>query len=313
MLDEMGLPRACLDEPDMRVSLPAMAELLERSAAESGLEDFGLRMAEFRPFSTNGVLGLVVREQPTIRKALEAAQQYFHLTSDAVFIRMTEAGDLMIVSLGMNVGKRAPSRQLRELGVANVCSTLRALAGKDWRPKAVCFSHTPPADLAIHHRLFGRIVEFGHEFDGFVMARADADAPVPGADPAMARQMERYIEHLGGGGEASPVETVRERILTLLPRGDCSADRVALHLGVDRRTIHRRLAAEGLTFSQLLQEVRCEYAAHYMTGSRRSLADVAGLLGFSAQSAFTRWFRASFGCTPSAWRAANGRERAPAA
>jgi AraC-like DNA-binding protein len=156
--------------------------------------------------------------------------------------------------------------------------------------------------MTTHRRVFGRIVEFGHDFDGFVISRADIDSPVPGADPTVAQQMERYVERIGGGVDSGTAEQVRERIIALMPSGGRLADRVARHLGVDRRTVHRRLAAEGWTFSDLLQDVRSEYAAHYISSSRRPLTDIAGLLGFSAQSAFTRWFRSSFGVAPSDWR-----------
>jgi AraC-like DNA-binding protein len=34
----------------------------------------------------------------------------------------------------------------------------------------------------------------------------------------------------------------------------------------------------------------------------RPLADIAEMIGFSAQSAMSRWFRERFGCTITAWR-----------
>jgi AraC-like DNA-binding protein len=79
---------------------------------------------------------------------------------------------------------------------------------------------------------------------------------------------------------------------------------VAQRLGVDRRTVHRRLAEEGETFSSLLDSVRAELATRYIDNRDRPLASVAELLGFSAHSAFARWFRGQFGCSVSEWRAA---------
>ena len=34
----------------------------------------------------------------------------------------------------------------------------------------------------------------------------------------------------------------------------------------------------------------------------RQLKEIAGLLGFSAQSAMARWFRGRFGCSITQWR-----------
>jgi AraC-like DNA-binding protein len=68
--------------------------------------------------------------------------------------------------------------------------------------------------------------------------------------------------------------------------------------------MHRHLANEGETFSSLLDSVRSELATRYIDNRDRSLTTTAELLGFSALSAFSRWFRAKFGCSVSQWRAA---------
>jgi transcriptional regulator GlxA family with amidase domain len=70
---------------------------------------------------------------------------------------------------------------------------------------------------------------------------------------------------------------------------------VAQHLGVDRRTVHRKLLAEGTSFSALLAAERRALASRYVEGTDRPLTEVATLLGFAAPSAFSRWYRASYG------------------
>jgi AraC-like DNA-binding protein len=302
MLDVVGLPLACLTEPDLKISTAAVIQLLEESARLTGIDDFGLRMAEQRAYSIAGTLGLAVRDQPTMRAALTALSNHMYLASNSLFLRVEEAHDIAIVVFGLSLGGRASARQAFELGVCNIHRLFRSHFGKDWRPKAACFSHAAPADLRPHRRLFGPFIEFGHDFNGLVIDRSDLDAPIATADPVIARQIERYLEHLGGRPDANATDRVRERVLARLPTGGCTVETVAQDLGVDRRTVHRRLAAERCTFTELVQKVRCEYAAYYLCNRSRSMADVAGLLGFSAQSAFTRWFRAQFGCSPSAWR-----------
>jgi len=96
---------------------------------------------------------------------------------------------------------------------------------------------------------------------------------------------------------------VRECIYTMLPSGLCSADKVAARLGVDRRTVHRYLAREGQTFSSVMDSVRAELVTRYIENRDRPLASVSELLGFSALSAFSRWFKNQFGCNVTDWRA----------
>jgi AraC-like DNA-binding protein len=98
------------------------------------------------------------------------------------------------------------------------------------------------------------------------------------------------------------VARVRALIEALLPTGRCSIVQVARSLGVDRRTLQRRLADSGETFSSLLDAVRAELAERQVPNPRRSLTEIAEELGFSELSAFSRWFRRHFGCSPSEWR-----------
>jgi len=60
LLAEVGLDVADLAVPDKWVPATAVASLLERSARQSGLEDFGLRLAGLRRLSTLGPLSVVL-------------------------------------------------------------------------------------------------------------------------------------------------------------------------------------------------------------------------------------------------------------
>src|SRR5260370_7757718 len=78
MLGEFDLPPRCLDEHELMIPIAATRRLLESSAERSGVESFGLQMAAARRLSNLGPLGLLIREQPTRRVALEALAH--HLT-----------------------------------------------------------------------------------------------------------------------------------------------------------------------------------------------------------------------------------------
>ena len=101
---------------------------------------------------------------------------------------------------------------------------------------------------------------------------------------------------------AGAAGTVRQLVWLLLPTGRCSIEQVARHLGVTRRTVHRQLAAEGQSFSRILEEVRGGLAERLVANRDRPLAEVAELLGFSSPSAFSRWFTQRAGCSASPWR-----------
>ena len=304
-----GLPAACLADPELRIPMTAVARLLEDSAARSGRPDFGLRLAERRSLSNLGVLALLVREQPTIRKALEALAGYMHLHSDGLRLTIAEHAGLVTIGLVVDSGRPVPIRQGVELGLGFMHKSLNQLLGSRWRPQAICFTHPAPTRTDAHRRFFGTDVKFGHEFNAIVCLAREIDATVPTSDPAIARHIQQYLDTVAPRPNTTMRDNARECIYLILPSGLCSADRVAKHLGVDRRTLHRHLAREGETFTSLLDKVRAELATRYIGNRDRPLASVSELLGFSALSAFSRWFRGRFGCSVSQWRASNGGAR----
>jgi AraC-like DNA-binding protein len=131
----------------------------------------------------------------------------------------------------------------------------------------------------------------------------DLDAPVPAADSAMARHVQQYLDALASRPHVTMCANVRECIYTMLPSGLCSAKQVAKRLGMDRRAVNRHLAREGETFTSLVESVRAELVTRYIGNRDRTLTTVSELLGFSALSAFSRWFRCRFGCSVLEWRA----------
>jgi len=294
MLREFGLPQRCLVDAEIKIQLVSARRLLEASAERSGVEAFGLLMADARRLSNLGPLGLLVREQPTLRLAIEAFARYARRLNEELLFMIEEAGDVVVLREELIVGDASPVRQSTELAVGVAFQMLRTLLGPDWRPRRVCFAHDAPADRSVHQRIFGHSVEFGHDFNGIVCARADLDLPNPGADPAMAKYARDLLEASLTGPADDMSRDVRELVVMLLGTGPCTIERVAQHLGVDRRTIHRRLARGQQTFSGVVDTVRRELAERYLKDKNRSLAEIASLLGFAAPSGFSRWYRKEF-------------------
>lgn len=302
MIYELRLPPACLTDPEVKVSAVAVGRLLEGSAQRSGKSDFGLRLADQRTVANLGALALLVREQPTIRKALDVLVGYMFLHSESVVLNMREVDGQVILNLAIEVDRPVPIRQSVELGIGFLHRSFQQLFREHWKPQIICFTHAAPAKKDVYRKFFGTDIKFNQDFNGIVCALRDIDAAVPAADAKMARHVQQYLDTLAARRNATMSASVRECIYMMLPSGLCSADSIAARLGVDRRTVHRHLAREGKTFSSLMDSVRAELVTRYIDNRDRPLASLAELLGFSALSAFSRWFRTQFGCSVSEWR-----------
>ncbi|MCO5401601.1 AraC family transcriptional regulator [Ralstonia soli] len=298
MLAEVGLPADSLSDVDLKIPADRVGRLLELSAQRSGIETFGLRMAETRRASNLGPLILLVRDEPTLRQALQAMARYGHLHNEAIFLHVEEEDGIAVIRDEVLAGGAGSLRQATELVVGVLFRLLRFFLGDDWHPKTIFFAHGAPKDRTVHTRVFGTNVEFGHAFSGIVCNASDLDLPLPSADPVMARYVRRYLDDLDPDGGKRMLDEVRQMVLMLLPSGRSTIDHIARHLGINRRTIHRHLAQDGTTFSSVLDAVRSELAVRYLNRGERQCAEISGLLGFSEPSAFTRWFGATFGCSP---------------
>ena len=303
LLRRLGLDPASLGMPDRWIPAVAIAKLLERSAAATACPDFGLRLVERRRFANLGPVSLVIRDEPDVRSAVKFLMRYQHMYNEALRIQLSESEDVAAIRVGIELGEPADTRQAIELAVGVLNRLLRDFVGARWQPLAVCFTHLAPEDTSTHLKLFGPMVKFDQSFNGIVFHTADLDAPNTMSGPSMGPYARQFLESLDAGPAAASVIRVRQLIELLLPTGRCSVDQIARSLGVDRRTVHRRLADAGQTYSSVLNATRVDLAEHLVAGRRYSLTEVSDLLGFSSASNFSRWFRGQFGCSPKQWRA----------
>lgn len=306
MLRRVALDASCLRDPDVLIPADKFYALMEVSARAANVNDFGLRLAQTRRLSNLGVIGLLIREEPTVRDALNALAAHIHLQNEGLFINVEEVDKIATIVVELSSAAVVPTRQTIELAVGVVHQALWELRGAAWTPVRVCFAHSAPAKLLMHHRMFGPGVEFEHNFNGIVCAVSDLDSEVPRADPVNGRYLRQYFEVMSAVPKATTSRRVRQLVWLLLPGGRCSIEEVADRLNMNRRTVHRHLLKAGETFSSIVQGVRIEVASRAVRRGNQPLCEVADLLGFSSLSGFCRWFHDQFGVSASTYRGTRG-------
>jgi AraC-like DNA-binding protein len=312
MMRDAGLHPRCLDDPETRIDAMRVRRLLEACALAGPIPDLGLRMARARRLSSLGPISLLIRDEPTARSALETLLKHMSIVNEALVTRIDATDDLVIIREDFRfdggAGEGEPRRQSIELAVGVMAQILRELLGPAWRARRVCFTHGAPPNpvaghLASYTQAFGRAVEFDADFNGIVCGASELAARNPSADPAMARYAKQYIATLLAAPESTTTQIVARLIDSMLPVGRATIEAIADDIGVNRRTIHRRLALEGTTFSVLLDAARRERVVRYLEPATRSAADIADALGFSSLPALSRWFHTAFGASMTEWRA----------
>ncbi|MEE3851970.1 AraC family transcriptional regulator [Gordonia sp. LSe1-13] len=303
LIRDVGLDPASIGLQDRWVPAEAIADVLERAADAADRDDLGLALAQSRRLSHLGPLSLVLREEPDVRSALQVLIRHQHMYNEALRTRLSENHGIATLRVTLDVGRPGDFRQSTDLAIGVLQQLLQGFIDPGWRPLGVSFSHSAPRDLRVCQTLFGHHVEFDAEFDGISLYTKDLDTPNAMADPMLRQYTQQLLGDLDTPTAPSTEQRVRELVELLLPTGRCTVGQIARSLGVDRRTVHRRLDEEDTTYSAILDDTRAELARHLVSSGRHPMIEVAETLGFSSPGNFSRWFRTRFGQSPTVWRA----------
>jgi AraC-like DNA-binding protein len=129
------------------------------------------------------------------------------------------------------------------------------------------------------------------------------DAAPLQANAATLALCERLCADVASRRRARGATTQQVRVLlTQRLAHDPSMAGVAAALGWSERTLRRRLADEGSTFQELLDEVRASLAARLLRSATLSVEETAQALGYAEASPFIQAFRRWHGTTPARWQ-----------
>lgn len=304
LLEAAGLSHAAVYDPDARLPAEAADALWRRAYEAAGDPRLALHAAEALPFGAYKVLDFVTAHAPTVGEGLRRVARYFPLVDARARLELVE-GEPVSVEMWSELGEIAPPAQ--EYTLAALVLRSRASAGVAWPLEAVELTFHAPEDVGEHERIFACPVRFGQPRARLVIPRASWEQPLRTADPALFSVLEDHAQRLLAElptDDGALVTKLRAVLRQELRGGDASIGHVARRLGLGERTLQRRLDESGLGFADVLAEVRAELAREYLREPGVSLAEIAWLLGFSDQSAFTRAFKRWTGLTPGAWRAA---------
>jgi len=156
-------------------------------------------------------------------------------------------------------------------------------------------------------RFVGTKVEFGADTDEFALNIDARVLPLIHSDPYLNDLLLKYCEAAlaDRSGDTSQLRTrVENAISSILPHGRVLVEDVARSLGMSKRTLARKLSEEGLSFNEILQQLRRDLAVRYLDDRKLHVSKIAWLLGFREVSAFTHAYKRWTGKTPTELRTA---------
>ncbi len=305
LMDALQIPRAALADEELRISLSAYGQLLEAAADATRCPDLGLQIAERQDIGILGPLAIAMQNASTIGEAMQVASRFLHAHSSGIRLSVHDAAVTGETALRLTLITPGwlPRRQLMDLCLADLHHFIAFLAQATPPVRLVTLPHAPLVPATRYVSSFSAPVTFGQTHAELIVPTGFLAQSLVGAVAALHRLSLEYLKLAFEGGAKTASEQVGEILRRALSSTRGRREVVARLLGLHPRTLQRRLAEEGVVFSQLVEAARREQALHWLTASEVPLAHIADILGLADQSVLCRNCLRWFGRSPASIRA----------
>ncbi|MEM7449849.1 MAG: AraC family transcriptional regulator [Pseudomonadota bacterium] len=303
LLEDAGLVVPESGAADERLRSVAMQQVWRRAVEVTGDEAFGITFAEqLHPASLLG-LGFTCSVSNTLRDAFARLVRYYRVIASAGEVVLEDADDGLRLAYRIPGARGAAAPASLDAALALYVQLARLTQAGELAPARVELQREAPNDAIRFDAFFRCPIRYDQEENALIFDRESLERPLPMANPDLARASDQVIiDYLRRHEVGDTLGQVRAAIIDWLPAGAPSQAAIAKALNTSSRTLQRKLSASGVTFSGLLEDVRCELAQQYLGAPGRSVSDVAYLLGFSEPGNFSRSFKRWTGQTPVAFQ-----------
>lgn len=304
LLEQAGLTPRLLDAPYARCSRDSTQKLWQLAVAATGDPGIGLRVASHIRQTTFHALSYSLSASSTLKEAFERVVRYCHVVSDAVEYQFERQGFEYVFTLHVYQASTRPPYEAVDALVAAHLRMCRSLLGHDYSPLRIELQRPKPQDESCYQRILRAPIVFGAAQNRILFDRESIECPLEGGNADLAQHNDAILHQLLARIERENVQArVRAVLVQRLEYGEPSQEDVAELLAMSSRTLQRKLGDSGTTYMQILDSTRRDLALAYLSRPSTSVGEVTYLLGFSANSSFTRAFRRWTGLSPSDWRA----------
>lgn len=303
LLRRHRIPQSAVADYESFVDYVGLLRLLEDAARQTGVADFGLRLAGRQGIEILGTVGAAALSAPTVSGALAIFERFLRAYSPALEVRVsTEPGrQLATYEFRIILDHLPPHPQGTELALGVSLNVFRLLLGERWSPVRVHIPHERLSPRRDYFAYFGAPVTFADSISGFQVKAAELAGPLSG-DRSVHEVLLAHLESSTPMLRSGVSEAVGQLVRRLLPTGVLDLELVAAQLALHPRTLQRRLAEEGTSFASVVDQTRRRTAETYLRDTDMGLGHLAHELGYTEQSVLTRASRRWFGTSPLAYR-----------
>ena len=291
------LTNACTGQKLSHIPVSQFTLMLKKLATYMREPTIALSIAQCVNTANLGVLGYLLHACDTLGEAMVRLLRYGKLIiNDMDHIRLAQVGS----NIEMQWPDIAAGEHLiMELGMAVMRQFSLQLAGRPLQLNYVYLMHDLVGEAEPYESFFGCKVYFNQPLNLMSFPASNLNIPIEKPDKALLEILQQQAEEALKNLPSVDVflQQAQRQLMDLCQQGEPSLMQLADRLHLSQRTLQRRLAQYDLSFQQLLDDVRQQLCRQYLQ-QQVSLSDIAQLIGYSDQSAFTRAYKRWTGTTP---------------
>jgi AraC-like DNA-binding protein len=243
------------------------------------------------------------RSAPTLRSAIESMAEYLPVLHCPGADVETVSAEATAEFRWRPYGDIGTDEQSIAHGLLLFVKFIESFAGRDFRPAYVnAVTDLSRKEIEFMENRFRCKVNARSAATAIGFDRVYLDRPLATSNKVLRGIIGSYLAQIKARKKPSLIEEVEEFVALELASGKCSLERCADKLNIAVRTLHRHLTSENTSFSEIVERQRCEVAKKALTDTRRTLDDVASMLGYAEQSSFGRAFKRWTNVTPQQYR-----------
>lgn len=283
------LSRQALASIDNRLPHESIRRLWEEAAAAAHDPSFGVHVAEALPTGAYDVFDYVLATAATVGEGLTLLTRYTRLIYDRSNLHLVVEPRIARLTNRVPV----PTPQDDEFSLTLLLVRSRQASGTHWTPDHMAFQHKRPDDDRELARVFGCPVAFGAAETEMRFAPSVLQLPHVHPDSRLLTVMSRYADSLLTSlpSRSDLLASVSSTIARQMAKGLPSLRSTAGVLYVSERTLQRRLAGTGVSYSSLVDGIRRDLALKHIGDAGLSISEIAYLLHFADSTAFYRAFK----------------------
>ena len=302
---DAGLDETKMDDPQARFPVENARRAWALAAERIPEPCFGVRAGLHWLPTDLHALGYAFLSSATLLRAINRVSRYNEIVDRAITFETAQDERHLTVSYDNSRTDLPDIRALEDARWSVLLAMCRAANVAPLSPVRLNLTHDQSPCEAAYGTYFGCEMTFNQTRSSMVFDLAEMERRLPAVNVTLAEINEQVVvDYLDQLHEDDLLGKVRQIIQETLPCGDVKDELVAERLHISPRTLQRKLADEGTSYKQLLEEIRRALADRYITDARLSLTEISFLLGFAEQSVFSRAFRRWFGMSPSEARRA---------